>query len=297
MPPVRGTQTIVDQMGWVFRRPVLPVLEIVWRWAVGVPFLLLAQGAQQRVVAALSPEDAGLHALDGQNPWIAVRQLDVIWGKYEPLVAAQLHWLAPLAIVAWIVLSGVGRAVVLKRIEPGARFKPVTLVVLQAVWVALLAVVLWLWWQVMAWVAVTHIQRPGEPDLVGYFMWLIFASLGFFTLWAVVSWPAAVAHVLAVQEGCGPLRALATSLRLGREFTSKLMEIGLVMGIVKLALIVLTMVFSAAPLPFSDQLGPEALHVVTMASLVFFFVASDYFHVVRLKTLVELWRTYRGSAS
>ena len=30
------------------------------------------------------------------------------------------------------------------------------------------------------------------------------------------------------------------------------------MGIVKLALIVLAMVFSAAPLPFSDQLGSDA---------------------------------------
>ena len=73
------------------------------------------------------------------------------------------------------------------------------------------------------------------------------------------------------------------------------MEIDLVMGIVKLALIVLTMVFSAAPLPFSDQLGPEALHMVTMAALVFFMVSSDYFHVVRLKALIEFWRTYRGS--
>ena len=37
--------------------------------------------------------------------------------------------------------------------------------------------------------------------------------------------------------------------------TAKLVEINLVMGIVKLALIVLAMVLSAAPLPFSDQLG------------------------------------------
>ena len=55
----------------------------------------------------------------------------------------------------------------------------------------------------------------------------------------------------------------------------------MVMGIVNLALIVLAMVLSAAPLPFSDQLGPEALHVVWTAALVFYFVASDYFQVVR----------------
>ncbi len=66
------------------------------------------------------------------------------------------------------------------------------------------------------------------------------------------------------------------------------------MGIVKLALIVLAMVFSAAPLPFSDQLGPEALHVVWAGSTLFYLLASDYFHVVRLKGYVEFWRTFRG---
>jgi hypothetical protein len=68
-----------------------------------------------------------------------------------------------------------------------------------------------------------------------------------------------------------------------------------VMGIVKLALIVLAMVFSAAPLPFSDELGPVAMRLVWAGSTLFYLVASDYFHVVRLKSFVELWRTYRGN--
>jgi hypothetical protein len=72
------------------------------------------------------------------------------------------------------------------------------------------------------------------------------------------------------------------------------MEINLVMGIVTIMLLVLAMVFSAAPLPFSDQLGPAALHVVAAASAIFYLVASDYFQVVRLKSFVEFWRTYRG---
>jgi hypothetical protein len=81
---------------------------------------------------------------------------------------------------------------------------------------------------------------------------------------------------------------------LGRELTSKLMEINLVMGIVKLALIVLAMVFSAAPLPFSDELGSDAMHWVWAGATLFFLVASDYFQVVRLKSFVEFWRAFRG---
>jgi hypothetical protein len=77
---------------------------------------------------------------------------------------------------------------------------------------------------------------------------------------------------------------------------SKLAEINLVMGIVKIALLVLAMVFSAAPLPFVDELGQGALHVVWMASTLFFMVASDYFQVVRLKAFVEFWRIFRGAS-
>ena len=42
-----------------------------------------------------------------------------------------------------------------------------------------------------------------------------------------------------------------------------------------LALIVVAMVFSAAPLPFSDELGEGAMHVVAAASVVFYFVANE----------------------
>jgi hypothetical protein len=75
--------------------------------------------------------------------------------------------------------------------------------------------------------------------------------------------------------------------------TAKLVEINMVMGIVNLALIVLAMVLSAAPLPFSDQLGTEALHIVWTAAVIFYFVASDYFQVVRLKGFHEFWMIYR----
>ena len=66
-------------------------------------------------------------------------------------------------------------------------------------------------------------------------------------------------------------------MRLGRPFTSKLAEINLVLGIVKLTLFVVAMVFSAAPLPFSDELGAGAMHFVVVASAVFFLVADDFF--------------------
>jgi hypothetical protein len=88
--------------------------------------------------------------------------------------------------------------------------------------------------------------------------------------------------------------AFGLSIRLGRPFIGKLAEINLVLGIVKLALLVVAMVFSAAPLPFSDELGTDAMHLVYAASAIFFFVANDYFQVVRLEAFAEFWKVFRG---
>ncbi|MGA3372635.1 MAG: hypothetical protein ABSC48_12845 [Terracidiphilus sp.] len=293
--PLRGTQSLVGQMGWVFERPSLTAIEVVWRWIFGVPFLAVCWIEAQRILAALPLESAGLTALDPQNPWLAASQLSDAWALYEPHVVAVLRWLLPAAALAWIVVSGLGRSLVLRRLQPRLAFRPLEMMVLQAAWLALFAAACWGWLRSMAWVAAIHITPAAEPDLVGYAMWAIFLSLGLFTLWALVSWAVAIAPLILLLEDCGVGQALARSLRLGRPMSAKLVEINLVMGIVKLALIVVAMVVSAAPLPFSDQLGPDTLHILWVAATVFFFVANDYFQVVRLKGFVEFWNVFRGS--
>jgi len=167
------------------------------------------------------------------------------------------------------------------------------MIALQAVWLALLAATCWGWFRAIGWAAATHINPAGEPDLIGYSMWGIVLSLGFFTAFALVSWAFSIAPLIMLLEERSALSALGQSLRLGKAFRAKLVEINLVMGIVKLALMVLAMVLSAAPLPFGDQLGPDALHLLWTAAMLFYMVASDYFQVVRLKGFIEFWKTFR----
>ncbi len=283
-------------MSWVFRRPSITAIEVGWRWLFGVPFLLVCWVHLQRVLAALPPATAGLTAIDAQNPWLAATQISNAWARYEPYVSNELRWLAPIAALVWVVVSSVGRSLVLKRLEPRVALRPLAMLLLQAVWLALFAAVLLSWFRCVASAAATHIEAYGEPDLIGFSMWLIFLSLGFFTLWAVVSWAISVAPLLMLLEDRSAVSALVQSLRLGKSFTGKLVEISMVTGIVNLALIVLAMVLSAAPLPFSDQLGGDALHVVWACAAVFYLVANDYFQVVRLKSFIEFWRTFRGAA-
>jgi hypothetical protein len=294
---VRGTQSLVGEMGWVSKRPFLTLIEIAWRWVFGIPFLFVCWLQWLQILQTHPLVDSGFTTIDKQNPWIAALQLAGVWSFYEQPVIAVLRWLVPVAALAWIVVSALGRNFIFCRIDKSLQFRPLAMVALQTAWLLLLGAAFWAWFSSMRWVAATHINAHGEPDLVGYAIWTIVLSLAFFTVWALISWVVSVAPLLLLLENRSVPSALALSLKLGREFTGKLAEINLVMGIVKLALIVLAMVFSAAPLPFSDELGPEAMRVVWAGSTIFYLIANDYFQVVRLKGFMGFWRMYRSGAT
>lgn len=293
---LRGTQSAVGQMGWVFARPSLTAIEVAWRWIFGVPLLVVCWLQAQKILVALPPESTGLTRLNPQDPWESAVRLADAWNLYEPHVMVVLRWLVPAAALAWVVISGLGRNLVLKRLEPRLAVRPAAMIALQAAWLVVLAITCWAWFRAIGWVAATHIGSGAEPDLVGYTMWAVFLSLGFFVLWALVSWAVSIAPLLVLLEDLSPAKALVESMRLGKAFTSKLVEINLVMGIVKLALLVVAMVLSSVLIPFSDEVGKGALHLEWIVVSAFYFVASDYFQVVRLKGFIEFWHVFRQPA-
>lgn len=295
--PVRGTQSLVGQMGWVLSRPSLTALEVAWRWLVGVPLLFVCWTELQRILTMLPVETTGLDKLDITNPWVSALRVASAWDAYRPHVVESLRWLVPVAAVAWVIVSGIGRNLVLKRMEPRLPFRFAGMIALQAAWVVLLALTGWAWWSAIGWAAQRSIGSGGEPDLVGYSVWAIVLTLGFFVLWAVISWAVTIAPMLLLLEDRSPVAALSQSMSLSKAFTGKLVEVNLVMGIVKLALLVLAMVFSSVLIPFADQVGAGILQVEWLIVSVLYFVASDYFQVVRLKSFVEFWRIYRGDPS
>ncbi|HEY2467220.1 MAG TPA: hypothetical protein VGI45_05155 [Terracidiphilus sp.] len=278
----------------MLRHPGAVAVEVAWRWLFGIPFLLLCWTRLQHVLRVLTPQDSGLSNIDPSNPWIAAGGLSRALVKYVPLVTHELRWLVPIAALVWIIVSGIGRSLSLKVAEPWLRFRPLAMMGLQTVWLAFFGSVCWGWLYCVDWAAATHFVPGSDPDLIGFAIWLIFLSLGFFTVWALLGWIVSVAPVLMLEEDRSPWSALRMTMRLGRPFTSELVEIGMVMGIVNLALMVVAMVLSAAPLPFSDELGGSALHVVWAGATVFYLIAHDYFQVVRLKCFMRFWEIFRG---
>ncbi|MDE1177227.1 MAG: hypothetical protein PW789_11585 [Edaphobacter sp.] len=292
---VRATQSFVRVLEECWKRPLLTLYEVLWRWIYGIPALWLLWRVGSRIVASVPLDIHGLEAMTVTQPMKAAQTLAQAMDVLLPPVMAEAKWLGPLLLVTWSVWSALGRTVVLRKIDPSLKARPFTLMVLQAIRVVALLASFGVWFaclQGAARVTVTNpLARGGDPNLVGYFALTIIATIGLFTLWAIVSWGFSVAPLLAMLRDEGPGAALAGAFRLGK-LKSKLVEINLVMGIVKIALIVLALVFSSTPLPFESITTPEFLGIWWAADGVLYLAASDFFHVARLLGYLRLWKAY-----
>ena len=226
---------------------------------------------------------------------------------YQILRSPILHalaWILPFAMVAAAIASGLGRNAVLRRYNPQLPWRPGVSIALQLLRVAALTLCFAIWFAAIQWAGnhSLNIAAPAgpydvaaEPNLVLYCALVIVISLGIFSVWGLLSWIFSIAPLLAILENRSIASSLRRSLRLG-PLTGKLVEINMVMGIVKLALIVLAMVFSATPLPFEDVVTGVALYAWWAFVTVLYLIASDLFQVARVAAFVELWKIYRAPA-
>jgi hypothetical protein len=294
---VRGTQSFVHTLSACWRRPSVTALEVLWRWAYGIPVLLVLRYEALRILAQTPLDYSALRNMTVLDPMAAAAAMAKAMTALLPEVLRVALWLGPVLVVAWVVVSSVGRTVVLRRVDGALHARVGTLIVLQALRVVALLGSFAFWFWCMERVADVTVTGPlaagGEPNLVGYFSLVIVATLGLFTAWAVVSWALSVAPLLAMLRGLGASGSLTAAFRLG-PLKAKLVEINLVMGIVKIALIVLAMVLSACPLPFESVTTPEFLFWWWVGASLLYCVGSDFFHVARQVAYLQLWRAYES---
>jgi hypothetical protein len=289
---VRGTQSFVQTVGYCWMHPSLVALEVAWRWLFGIPSLALLYFVGSRILAAHPLAQTGIYDFSLNDLDQAEVTLANVWETLSPPLMHAIGWLAPLLIVGWSIASGLGRSFVLRRYDSSLPFRPATLIVLQLLRVIALAACFAGWFRSIQWAANYSLGSPGaehEPNLVLYSALVICLSLGIFSLWSLVSWVLSVAPLLALLEGKSAGQSLLRGLRLGRVNT-KLVEVNMVLGIVKLGLIVLAMVLSACPLPFESVMTGPALHAWWVFVTLLYLAASDLFQVARLVAFVEFWR-------
>lgn len=306
--PVRGTQSFVHTLSSCWQRPSLVGLEVLWRWTYGIPavwfvFLklreILGAHTQGRYDLSLLGLDRALltdpvGALTA-DPIAVVAKIEQAGEIVGPDLLRLAVWLIPSLVVVWIVVSSFGRTIVLRRADARLSARPVTLMALQVIRLAALAGSFWLWFWCIGWAARVAVTQPiaagQEPNLVLYCAVAIVTTIGLFVLWGTVSWVFSVAPLLAMLRGTGVAASLAAAFRLG-PMKAKLVEVNLVMGIVKIALIVLAMVFSATPLPFESVTSQGFLAWWWAGVTVLYLLGSDFFHVARLVAYLDLWQAY-----
>jgi hypothetical protein len=293
--PVRGTQSFVYTMSGCWKRPSLTALEVGWRWAFGAPAAGLVAYEVFRALRGVQVDVGALQRMSVFDPMGAATVLAQAGDAVLPPLLRVAVWLGPVLLVVWVIASSLGRTVVMWRADATLHARPGTLMGLQAVRMVALLGSFGVWFVCLRWAARVAVKVPiaagQEPSLVLYFALTIVSTLGLFTLWAMVGWVFSVAPLLAMLLDRGAGESLAAAFRLGA-VRGKLVEINLVMGIVKIALIVLAVVFSSCPLPFESVATPGFMLHWYVVVTVLYFLASDFFHVVRMMAYLELWKAY-----
>ena len=295
--PVRGTQSFVRTFTACWRRPSLTAVEVAWRWAIGAPATAAIGYEGLRVVRETGVDLGALKQMSLLDPMAAAATLSEMAAVLMPPLLRVAEWLGPVLLVAWVVASSVGRTVVLRRVDARLHARPGTLMVLQAVRMVALVGSFVVWFACLRAAGQAVVNGPiaagQEPNLVLYCAVAIGTTLGMFTLWAVVSWVLSVAPLLAMIRDLSAGASLKAAVRVGQA-RGKLVEINLVMGIVKIALMVLALVFSACPLPFESVATPGFMAWWYVGVTLLYLVASDLFHVVGLVSYLEMLRAYDG---
>jgi hypothetical protein len=292
---IRGTQSLIHTYAECWSRPSLLVLELAWRWLFGIPALLLLGYEGWQIYGATSSrlESIGIRQFSLLDPMRGAVMIADAFAVLWPPVLHTAVWLLPLLAVVWSVFSGIGRNLVLRRYDTALLMRPAPMIALQLLRIVTLGGSVAGWFAAIHWAAGYSLSGP-EPNLVLYCALVICFSLGIFTLWALLSWIFSIAPLLVLLESRGIAGSLYHSLRLG-PLTGKLVEVNLVMGIVKLALVVLAMVFSATPIPFATVMQGTPLYIWWGLVTILYLAASDFFQVARLVAFVQFWRLLRGA--
>ncbi len=296
----RATQGFVANLSWLRQRPELLLIEVAWRWLFGAPALLLLWREGSRILAALPWQATGVQNISANelltDPSGAALRIAAFFGLVQPSLLQVAAWLAPLLLLAWVLLCGIGRALLLRRMGAAKAARPATMIALQFARLLPLVALLMLWWLGVRWLAGTCITGPiaagVEPAIMLYVGGAISLTLALFVLSAVSGWVFALAPILSATNDTGFLRSLRDAVRFGG-LRSGLVEINMVLGVVKIALLVLAMVFSASPLPFQAVTTDGFLLGWNIAVGIGYCLASDFFHVARVSSYLRLWQAHK----
>ena len=268
----------------LFRRPLIPLAEIAWRWTFAAAAWLLGIAFVFEYFGSLPVTKADRFLLGTGQPFLIAQAIRRIFhGSSLRFVEAAVLLGLSLA-VAWIVLASLGRLAVLRAMfeefEWAADAKRPLRALLflnflrAAVFLAakvaaigsiLMASSLW---------ASTHIRVADSARMVFVLCFLIWLA------WAVLNWLLSASAVFVVAEGRDSLSSIAAMLRLLQSRTGGVLGASAVFGLIHGGAFVVAagMVLVLLPIAFAQPLALPLLFAVILA---YCFIA-DFLYTGRL---------------
>jgi hypothetical protein len=289
-----GRPGFVQAMVDVWRRPSLTAMEVAWRWVCCIPLLYAAYRAFGSLDTDVQMISSWFQTMTVFKPVAAMTGLRQVGIALWPTVAPVAVWFVPALAVVWVLAASAGRTFWLHRYDPSLAMRTPTVALLTLLKLSKLVAMLGTW--VGCWVLALRVAVIGptaqhqDPNLVLLAAMMIGLTLALFVAWSLTSWILQLAPLIAMTRNVSVRKSIVTAIRAPKKLRSQLIETNLVMGIVKVALLVLWMVFSACPLPFSSVETQQFLNLWWAGVAVWWLLMSDYFHVVRIVAVLRLLR-------
>jgi hypothetical protein len=278
----------------IFRRPVIGLAEIAWRWGFGAATAALLAFTFLEYLDTLPVTAADLFLLRTRQPFLISQAIGHILRGSASRAVHAVVLLAILLSLAWIVVAMLGRAVTTRAVvnyfegDDSRRvffeMKSLAGLNLLRVGAALAAVV-----GLFGATVLGGMISPDTDPSPGTAMLVFFAVLTLVGLaWGLTNWFLSLASLLIVTDGLDTFAAIAATVGLCRERFGAVLAASSWFGLAHGAVYFIASVAAALPLAFAGALPARAvIGVLLLVSLVYFFVA-DFLYMGRLAAYVYI---------
>jgi hypothetical protein len=293
----------------VFRRPALPLAEVLWRWSFGAAACVLLGFGFIEYLDTLPVSSVDLLFLRTRHPLLISQAISrILRGSGLRFVLAALLLSTALAIL-WIVLASLGRAAtlvpLLKYIRKRARqwqpadtgvadpgcetCPPVRLRSLAGLHFLRAGLALAACASGMAALILASFNSTNEHPrpLLVFFLALLFLLIVWW-LWASVSWFLSLAAIFVVRQGEDTFAALSSAVGMCRERGGLVATVGTWFGLTHVVLFVLATSVVAFPLSFAGALPIGLVLAAVFGLTLVYFAIIDTLYLARLAGYVAI---------
>lgn len=294
---MRSPSPTAEGFRLIFRRPVIPLAEIAWRWSFATTFWFLSASFLVEYADSLPANRVDQLLLGTRQPELVLRALHrVLHGSALRFTAASIV-LAIALLVVWIVLASVGRAATLRAMMESTEITPSSrasggmissllalnflratsalAAILAATGAIFIASGLW---------ASTHMSASGAARL-----WL-FMLLLIWTAWAMLNWILSASSLFVVVDRVSAFTAISSTADWYRDRLGSVVAAGTWFGLTHGGAFLIACSASLTVLGMAQILGSGRTLFLEVLIIALYCAVADLLYIGRLTAYLAIIR-------